>query len=82
MKMTFPNKYNVQGFTEKDFSYNWLGAKVSFKLLGQIVQGIVIGVNLPTIGSPHTLEVEFTHQQKTVIVKGHFNCFKKIEERN
>ena len=76
--MTFRNKYDVLGFDEKDFAYRWLGANVSFKLLGQTVQGIVNGANLPTIGSTHTLDVEFTDGQKCITVRGHFNCFKKV----
>jgi hypothetical protein len=76
--MTFKNQYNVLGFKEKDFAYNWLGAGVSFTLLGQRILGIVKDTNLPTIGSTHTLDVEFTDGQKTITVRGHFNCFRKV----
>lgn len=76
--MTFTNQYGVLGFNEKDFAYNWLGAQVSFTLLGQRILGIVKGANLPTIGSTHTLDVEFTDRQKTITVRGHFNCFRKM----
>ncbi len=75
--MTFTNPYGIWGFTKKDFAYNWLGATVSFKLLGQIIQGEVKAANLPTIGSTHTLDVGFADGQKTITVRGHFNCFKK-----
>lgn len=76
--MTFRNPYDVLGFSVKDFTYRWLGAPVSFKLLGQTVQGIVDSVNWPTIGSSHTLDVKFTDGQKTITVRGHFNCFRRL----
>lgn len=71
------NKYGVCGFKEsekKDFAFNWLGATVSFKLLGQTIIGKVTGAD----GYNYTLDVEFDDGQKTVIVSGHFNCFRKV----
>lgn len=76
--MTFGNDYGVVGFPEKDFSYRWLGAQVSFTLLGKRLSGIVKSTSLPTIGSPHTLDVEFKEGSKLIIVRGHFNCFRKV----
>lgn len=76
--MTFRNQYDILGFDEKDFAYRWLGAKVSFTLLKQQISGIVKGANLPTIGSTHTLDVEFADGKKTITVRGHFNCFRRI----
>lgn len=80
--MTLRNEYGVWGFDEKDFAYRWLGAQVSFTILKQQVLGIVKCVNLPTIGSTHTLDVEFADGQKTITVRGHYSCFRKVRTEN
>jgi hypothetical protein len=67
------NEHGVHGFDEKDFSYNWLGAKVTFKLFGVKVEGTVRQVDV----CYHTLDVELTDGNKMITVSGHFNCFRK-----
>jgi len=75
--LTNTNKYGVW-FKDGDigsFAYNWLGAKVSFLLLGQKVFGEV----KQSDSCYHTLDVEFNDKRKFVTVNGHFNCFTRID---
>ena len=60
---------------DEDFAFNWLGAPVSFKLIGQTVQGEV----KETDGCYHTIKVMYLGEKhKTVIVEGQFTCFKRL----
>lgn len=69
------NKYGVQfpNHEEKGFAFHWLGAKVTFKLLGQTVTGTVLAVD----GIYKTIDVEIRDGRKYVTVNGHFACFKR-----
>jgi hypothetical protein len=73
------NKYGVyfkdfNYWSDDKFAFNWLGAKVQFKILGQVVDGTVA----ETDNIDHSLVVEFQDGRKCVKTKGHFNCFKKL----
>jgi hypothetical protein len=58
-----------------NFCYNWLGAKVSFKLLGQKICGTVHGVD----DSHYTITAEFWEGTKRVSVKAPYQAFRRLE---
>ena len=70
------NKYDVycQNGNDKEFSFRWLGAPVSFKLLGLTVKGVVTA----TDSCYKTLDVEFIDNGKTITVSRAFQGFRRL----
>ena len=66
------NKYGVW-FSDGNtgFDFNWLGAKVSFKLLGQTIIGEVQQADT----CYKTVDVEFQDGRKIVTVHAHIKAF-------
>jgi hypothetical protein len=78
--MTQINNYNVH-FDDRDdpkgLAFKWLGAKVSFKLFGVVVHGVVNGTG-DGYGGQDPLLVEVQDGRKQITITAHPNCFNKL----